>query len=229
MIESRNPGSQSSANASSHRRGSVESAQPPTRPNGVYSASSEQDVTARGSDRRVDQCRHVDQQSRAIEDPAVGHHRRPTVDVCEARCDRRRRPERPVEAAQHRGCRQHGVDLRFVALVVAHVAPTPDQVGGRVRRMLQPSQERVVRVAGRHHDRRGDLGAVGQGDAAHALAAAHDRVDRALRAQRAIGRHERGEQRGRHLAAAADRPADRGRRDASHASGRRVRCRASRG
>ena len=87
-----------------------------------------QDVTARGRDRRVDQRRHVHQQSRAFEDPAVGHHRRPTVDVREARRDRRGRPERPVEAAQHRRRRQHRVDLRFVALVVADVAPASDQI-----------------------------------------------------------------------------------------------------
>ena len=67
-----------------------------------------------------------------------------------------------------------------------------------------------MRVAGRHDDRRGDLGAVDQGDTADPLAAAHDRVDRALRAQRAASRFERGEQGGGHLAAAADRSAHRG-------------------
>ena len=60
-------------------------------------------------------------------------------------------------------------------------------------------------IARRHDDRRGDLGAVDQRDAADAVAAAHDRVDRALGPQHAACGLERGEQGGGHLTAAADR------------------------
>jgi hypothetical protein len=67
-----------------------------------------------------------------------------------------------------------------------------------------------VRVARGHHDCGGDLGAVDEGDAADALAAAHDRVDLALRPQGATGCLERSEQRGRKLPTPTDRPTDGG-------------------
>ena len=75
-------------------------------------------------------------------------------------------------------------------------------------------------VARRHDDRRGDLGAVGQCDAADAFTAAHDRVDLALGPQHAACGLERAEQRGGYLAAAADRSADLG--DVAHRVGQRA-------
>ena len=94
-------------------------------------------------------------------------------------------PERSIETPQHRRRREHGIDLRFVPLVVASVPPTSDQTvadgGGDL------SQRRNV-SCGLQADT--TIGAViwvpsDEGDAADAFARAHDRVDGALGAQRA--------------------------------------------
>ena len=173
-----------------------------------------------GCHRRVEQRGDVHQQTWPFEDPTIRHHRRAANDVGEARCDCRGRAERSVEAAQYRRGGEHGVDLRLVSLVVSDIPPAADEVVSRGRGVLQPAQERVVRIACRHDDRSGDLGTVGEGDPAHSPAAAHDRVDRALGAQCSASALERGEQCGGHLATTSDRTTDAG--DVAHCVGQRA-------
>ena len=101
-----------------------------------------------------------------------------------------------------------GVELALVPLVARGGLPSCDQRGGDARRVPEPTQERGVRVAGRHHDGRLHDIAIGQLDAAYPFSLTGDGDHTRRRSQRAAGSLEGAEHGVGHGAAAAHGPAD---------------------
>ena len=162
----------------------------------------------------VDHRWHVHEHAGPLEHLAAGHQAVAAVDLGERGGDDRGAAQRVVgvdavaEGGQAGERVDDGVDLRFVALVVGGVAPPLDQGPRRGGRVAQPGEEGVVRVARRHDDARGHLGAVVELHAAHRLALARDGRDFGVQAHRAAGGLEGQAERLGHLTAAADGAAE---------------------
>ncbi len=177
-------------------------------------------VVAGRGDGWIGDRRHVDHQRRPLEDAAGGEQRGCPIHLGDRRRDDERRRQPVVAVAQSRLTVDDRVDLRLVALGMLDPPPTLDHRRRAGRTAAQPADERALRIACRDDDRRGDLGAVGQGDARRPGSVAQHGVDGGAGAQVAAVVDECRPQRLGERSAPADRTADA--TDVAHGVGERA-------